>query len=205
MELARAISSCLCGLTGPIAPGPYSSFADEKLSATPLLSPECDPSVFAHDKVAIDVVALLFRAEKCGEDLGKELDEAVGTLGWSQVLAKRILDTLVRAVREGRERMGPAIAKAYDDAVEAADCEFHKLTREAKEHPLEIAAAVLITVIVLGILAALAPYIIELLGFGELGPEAGSFAARWQSTYEGHVPARSLFSFFQRAGMIWKP
>ncbi|KAH9171479.1 hypothetical protein EDB89DRAFT_1971384 [Lactarius sanguifluus] len=42
------------------------------------------------------------------------------------------------------------------------------------------------------------------LGFGELGPIEGTFAAWWQSTYNGYVPAKSLFSFFQRLGMIWR-
>jgi len=32
----------------------------------------------------------------------------------------------------------------------------------------------------------------------------GSFAALWQSRYAGHVPAGSLFSFFQRLGMVWR-
>lgn len=32
----------------------------------------------------------------------------------------------------------------------------------------------------------------------------GSFAALWQSMYRGLVPARSLFSFFQRLGMVWR-
>ncbi len=32
----------------------------------------------------------------------------------------------------------------------------------------------------------------------------GSFAAGWQSRYAGYVPKGSLFSFFQRLGMVWK-
>jgi hypothetical protein len=32
----------------------------------------------------------------------------------------------------------------------------------------------------------------------------GSFAALWQSTYEGYVTEGSLFSFFQRLGMVWR-
>jgi hypothetical protein len=32
---------------------------------------------------------------------------------------------------------------------------------------------------------------------------AGSFASWWQSMYGGLVPKGSLFSFFQRLGMIW--
>lgn len=32
----------------------------------------------------------------------------------------------------------------------------------------------------------------------------GSFAAEWQAQYLGAVPKGSLFSFFQRLGMVWK-
>jgi hypothetical protein len=31
---------------------------------------------------------------------------------------------------------------------------------------------------------------------------AGTFASWWQSAYAGLVPKRSLFSFFQRLGMV---
>jgi hypothetical protein len=34
-------------------------------------------------------------------------------------------------------------------------------------------------------------------------PAAGSFAAWWESTYAGYIPAGSLFSFLQRLGMTW--
>lgn len=44
---------------------------------------------------------------------------------------------------------------------------------------------------------------LEILGFGELGPIEGSFAAGWQSRYAGYVPKGSLFSYFQRLGMKW--
>ncbi|KAN0123046.1 hypothetical protein V8E52_002999 [Russula decolorans] len=33
--------------------------------------------------------------------------------------------------------------------------------------------------------------------------DSSTFAARWQATYSGYVPAGSLFSFFQRLGMRW--
>ena len=32
----------------------------------------------------------------------------------------------------------------------------------------------------------------------------GSFAAEWQAQYLGAVPKGSLFSYFQRLGMVWK-
>lgn len=163
MESLSSILSCLCGLSEP-APDFY---PDEKHST------EYDPSPCTHDKVAVDVVSILLRSEKHGAGLKKQLDETVRTLGWSEMLAKRILNALVGAITEGRDKMGPAFAKAYDDAVKEADSVFRQLVEDARDHPLELVATVLITVIAIGVLVVLAPYVLELLGFSELGPVAG--------------------------------
>ncbi|KAF2689528.1 hypothetical protein K458DRAFT_427671 [Lentithecium fluviatile CBS 122367] len=58
-------------------------------------------------------------------------------------------------------------------------------------------------VIALGVLILIEPWAIEALGFGELGPIEGTFAAAWQSRYAGYVPKGSLFSFFQRLGITY--
>lgn len=223
MDTLHAILSCLCGSSEP-APVFY---PEEKRSPSELLSPEYDPSLCTHEKVAVDVISILLRAEKHGIALKKQLDETVGTLGWSEMLAKRILNALVGAIREGREKMGPAFAKAYDDAVKETESVFRQLVQDARDHPLELVATVLITIIAIGVLVVLAPYVLELLGFSELGPVAGNlsplvlglywsllsisnkslmigtFASWWESTYAGYIPAGSMFSFFQRLGMIW--
>jgi hypothetical protein len=109
--------------------------------------------------------------------------------------------------------MGQAMRDAYDTAAQAVA----EVLKFAKDHPVFVA------VVALGILVILAPWAIEVLGFGELGPiegivgplycgrevtscvvfPVGTFAAWWQSTY-GDVPAGSLFSFFQRLGMKWR-
>lgn len=175
MDMAQAILSCFCGLPGSTATDSSCSLVGEKMSVDTLLSQRCDPSKCVHERRAIDVVNILSCAEKSGESLKQQLDNTVGTLGWSQRLAEHILGTLVRAVKGGREKMGPALAKAYDNATTAADVELHKLVQDAKDHPLEIVAAVLLTALALGVLVAMAPYILEMLGFGELGPIEGKF------------------------------
>ena len=63
--------------------------------------------------------------------------------------------------------MAPAMQEAYDKACEAAKT----IEGFAADHP--IATAVFCTVIALGVLVVLAPYALELLGFGELGPIEG--------------------------------
>ena len=63
--------------------------------------------------------------------------------------------------------MNPAMQEAYDKACEAAKM----IEGYAADHP--IATAVFCTVIALGVLVLLAPYALEFLGFGELGPIEG--------------------------------
>lgn len=128
-------------------------------------------------EVADDVVAILLITEKHGESLKKSLDDAVSSLGWSSWLAENVLKKLETALNEGRDRMGPAMKKAYDDAVEAAEGAFEELVQQARDHPLETAAVVLLSILALGVLVALAPYILELLGFSELGPVEGKRAS----------------------------
>lgn len=150
------------------------------------------PSVHQTDArtsaVASDIVNILLTGET-HEAIQKRLKEQVDTNGWSESIAQAILHGLSDAIKAGAEMAGPA-ADALTKAKEAA-VEF------AKEHP------VFAILLALGVLAVLAPWVLEILGFGELGPIAGSFAARWQSTYSGYVPRGALFTYFQRLGMKW--
>ncbi|KAF1829473.1 hypothetical protein BDW02DRAFT_509881, partial [Decorospora gaudefroyi] len=67
------------------------------------------------------------------------------------------------------------------------------------QHPI------MCSMIALGVLAVIAPWVLPELGFGELGPVEGTFASWWQSNYGGLVPKGSLFSFLQRLGMKYHP
>jgi hypothetical protein len=120
----------------------------------------------------------------------KSLDEAISTTSWTESLAQAILRGLENAIETGAqaaEAASNALARATNEAFEFS-----------REHPI------FVTVLALGVLAILTPWVIEVLGFGQLGPIEGSFAAPWQRTYAGYVPSSSLFSFFQRLGMVWK-
>ncbi|GKZ66705.1 hypothetical protein AnigIFM60653_002701 [Aspergillus niger] len=150
------------------------------------------PDVYQTDArtsaVASDIVNILLTGET-PEAIQKGLKEQVDANGWSDSIAQAILHGLNDAITAGAEMAGPA-ADALNKAKEAA-VDF------AKEHP---AFTILLA---LGVLAALAPWVLEVLGFGELGPIAGSFAARWQATYGAYVPRGALFTYFQRLGMKW--
>ncbi|KAF1929466.1 uncharacterized protein M421DRAFT_100559 [Didymella exigua CBS 183.55] len=145
------------------------------------------------DEVAQDVVNTMLRAEKAGSELRAELDTVVGPCGWKEKLAERVLEKLGAALQGAHDRLGPAVRDAYNKAWQAAN----EIEGFVIQHPI------MCTVIALGVLVVIAPWAIEALGFAEPGPVEGSFASWWQSTYGGLVPKGSLFSFFQRLGMVW--
>ncbi|KAM7190796.1 hypothetical protein V8F20_009592 [Naviculisporaceae sp. PSN 640] len=161
-------------------------------STTPNDGPNKDP-----DSVVAEIITLLRTAEKKSITLTNRLDETVGTEGWTEWIAQKIFASLEDVLREGREKLGLAMQTAYDAANTAAEAVFNF----KRDHP--VAFAGLLTIIAVGILVVLAPVVVEALGFAELGPVEGSFAAWWESTYAGFIPKGSLFSYLQRLGMVW--
>jgi hypothetical protein len=135
------------------------TYTDEKTS---LLS---TPAVRPTSEVASDVVDVLLRAPQPGISLRAELDSIVGTYGWTQRLAEYILAKLCSALQSAHENLGPAVRDAYHLAWEAAK----SVEGFVKEHP------VFVTVVALGVLVIIAPWVLEALGFAELGPIEGAF------------------------------
>ncbi|KAK1997363.1 hypothetical protein LX36DRAFT_681807 [Colletotrichum falcatum] len=144
-------------------------------------------------EAAGEFLDVLRTAEKGGEDLQRRLRNVVTASWWTEELAKHILQGVEALVRR-RETIGQVVAEAVDKAVAAAQAVFGF----AADHP------VFVTVVAIGVLVVVAPWVLEALGFGELGPVADTFASWWQARYAGFVPKGSLFSFFQRLGMVWK-
>ncbi|KAF7504778.1 hypothetical protein GJ744_001711 [Endocarpon pusillum] len=146
----------------------------------------------SEEERAASILSTLLSAEKSGQDLDRRLQAIVGSCGWYEGLAKRVLDGLVAVVKSGAAMSG-AMKEASDKASAAASDFVH-------QHPVFTAAVAV--VVAIGILVLLAPWAVEALGFGELGPVEGSFAAWWQSTFPD-VEAGSFFSYLQRLGMRW--
>lgn len=105
--------------------------------------------------VATRVFDALNHAQKPGQHLRRTLNDLVGEYGWYENLAIAVLNQLENALRSSVP-MGEAMKDAYNKSVAAA-------AGFAHDHP------VFCTLVALGILVALAPWIIEVLGFGELG------------------------------------
>ncbi|ETS81176.1 hypothetical protein PFICI_06178 [Pestalotiopsis fici W106-1] len=163
----------------------------------PTKPPRISDSNAAQRDIINNAIEILRDAEKYGTELEAQLNDLVVSTSWTEWIAENILAGIKAALRDGREKMGQAMTIAYDEAAKAAD----ELFEFAGDHP--VLTAGLITIIAVGILVILAPMIVEALGFAELGPVEGSFAALWESTYSGFIPKGSLFSFLQRLGMVW--
>ncbi|GAD93992.1 predicted protein [Paecilomyces variotii No. 5] len=143
-----------------------------------------------NEKKADSVLTVLLNAESVNIYTEKELNDIIGAKGWTTYITEAVLDRMVHVLKAGIS-MGPAM----EDALEKATYEAAEFSREHPEY---------LVVIALGIMTILMPWCLEVLGFAELGPIEGTFAAWWQARYAGYVPKNSLFSYFQRLGMIWK-
>ncbi|KAL3459185.1 hypothetical protein BJX64DRAFT_265201 [Aspergillus heterothallicus] len=152
---------------------------------TPPPQTDCRPPA----SIASDILTIMLNADDL-YTMHKQLNEQVSTSSWSEAIATALLHGLENAIKTGAQ-MAKAATEALTEAKNAA-------VGFAEEHP------VYATLIALGILTILMPWALEILGFGELGPIEGSFAALWQRTFAGYVPKGSLFSYFQKLGMKWR-
>ncbi|KAK7927059.1 hypothetical protein PG985_004057 [Apiospora marii] len=198
MDALSSMLICLCGSDNDDFRhdvGSAQCLIDEKPKPNPL--PVSTSSRRSAEAAVADIVSILRSAEKEGAALRQKVGDTVGAEGWTEWIAERVLDGIKAILEEGPEKMGNAMQVAYSRASEAADALF----QFPKDHP--VATAGILTIIAVGVLVILAPAVVEALGFAELGPLEGSFAAWWESTYAGYIPKGSLFSFLQRLGMLW--
>lgn len=119
------------------------------------------------DEVALAIVSVMLEADKAGSSLDANIQSLVRQAGgWSEYLAKKILSAMEDVLKAGK-MMNSAMKEACDKACEAAKV----FEGFAADHPY--ATAFFCTVIAVGVLAVLAPYALEILGFGVEGPIEG--------------------------------
>jgi hypothetical protein len=159
----QAFLECLLGNAEDnhlVVDGSSSSYVDRKL-----------PLGQSTEEISSSFLSTLFAAEKSGHDLECRLQDIVRSCGWRDGLAERILNGVEAAVKAGAA-MGGAMKVALNKATAAA-------TDFRREHPFLFAEVAII--IAIGILVILAPWVIEVLGFGELGPIEGKSSVSEQS------------------------
>ena len=119
--------------------------------------------VYTAEEIAEQVVCAIQSAEKGGNDLRLNLKNIVAD-GWTENVAHWVLSKLEQAIQD-TSNMGGALKEAYDTVLDVAEDVEGFITT----HP------VFCTVIAIGILVLLAPWAIEALGFGALGPTEGRY------------------------------
>lgn len=100
-------------------------------------------------------------------ELQKALKDTISTYGYHDRVAQYILQKLEKALKKGA-----ALGKALKEASERATAE---AVGFAKEHPAYC------TLVALGILVVMAPWVLEIFGFAELGPVEGKPILRQDS------------------------
>ncbi|KAI9896761.1 hypothetical protein N3K66_008933 [Trichothecium roseum] len=186
MDLIRSCIPCIPNQVSLQLQGQH-LFMTEKPDALP----------FSDDPVE-QFLHILRTTDKDGKELEERLKSTISATSLSDTIAKRILDGIENILKRGVK-----IAGAMDKAVTIATNTAWSITQEHPYYASLIAAG---TIIALGVLVMLAPWVIEVLGFGLSGPRAGSFAARWMSSIAkstGHVSKNSIYSYLQRLGMTW--
>jgi hypothetical protein len=145
-SFCNKILRCLC-LDHTAAQYDVLDFTDEKHRDT--------------ESLAADILSNIYAADN-DKHLIQNLRDIIHETGWYEDLAAAVLTGLENAL-EAETPMGQAMKDAYEKAAQAVKAVFEFV----KGHPVFCA------VVALGILVILAPWAIEVLGFGELGPTEG--------------------------------
>ena len=117
------------------------------------------------EQLATDIFTILVTADKNDRTLRARVNNMVGATSWSETLAKCMLDKLEAAIKNSAA-MGEAMKKCFDKASREAE-------QFIREHP--VFAAAVATIVAIGILVLILPWVVEALGFGELGPSGGQY------------------------------
>ena len=182
MDLATSLLNCLCGCDNPQSDHPHNhsyTVINEKppIEPLPALNHHIPPPDNELDNLATQVLTILLHSPSPSPDadLTSLIANEVSTKDWTSYLAERVLHAIEDTLKGDRSTWGEAINDAYTYAVEVARAELDGLWEYAKEHPYEVAASVLLTVLALGVLARLVPAFVRVLGFGRAGPIEGEY------------------------------
>ena len=184
MDLQTSLLSCLCGTNDNPNNKNKSNHPPKPITEKPALEPL--PSTTAKspipptdDELTAQILTLLLTAPTPtpGTDLTALITTTtdLSTTSWTSHLTERLLHALEATLKGDHATWGEAVTDAYMHAADLAREELSALWEYAMQHPVEVAAEVVLTVLALGVLARLVPGIVRVLGFGRLGPVEGEF------------------------------
>lgn len=155
MDCVEAIMTCLSGQDKKS----YTAVPfDEKSIVT------TQPTPYS-DEPAQQFIEILRTADESGDELEKRLKSVVSTTGWTEHLAERTLHGIEKIIKDGAK-----IASAMRNAVLSAESMALEFAQEHPYYTVLIAAG---TLVALGVLVMLAPWVLEALGFTLRGPRLG--------------------------------
>ena len=164
MDILKAVFQCF----GPLSLNPSTSypsrFPSEKVIGYMSITENMPPTLGSHEKLTTQQTALLITsalrdAQRSGDKLNDTIDDIVREAGgWRESIAEAVLHAVENVLKDGLE-MNEVMKVAYYRALEMAK----RIGQFAHEHPL------FCTLVAVGVIAILAPYVLEVLGFGELG------------------------------------
>ncbi|MDI1487887.1 MAG: hypothetical protein OHK93_007160 [Ramalina farinacea] len=156
MDVLQAIFPCIPAQRKTSTPKRDLAVDNEKLA----LYTDEEPSRISIAEATESIIDTLRNAEKPGADLKSSIDSIVHQAGgWSERIATAVLNALVKVLQNVEAKMGPVLKEAYERACSVAN----GVEGFIRDHP------VFVTVLALGVLVALTPYLLEMLGFAELG------------------------------------
>ena len=122
------------------------------------------------EDTAEHLLAVLQAAKEPGPELQRTLDGIVHAEagGWRKSIARALLAGIEATIRAGRPLSGP-LQRAFDKAY----AKLRDLKEIADEHP--VLEGVVLSIVALAVLYLLWPVVLEVLGFGELGPIEGEW------------------------------
>ncbi|KAH7259513.1 uncharacterized protein BKA55DRAFT_537206 [Fusarium redolens] len=186
MNPLNSILSCLTGQSAPTQSPQVSQINTRSTLITSQPVPYSDDA-------ASQFVSILQTHTGTKSQLHHRLKQVVSTTGWTSSLAEAIEHKIEKLLKDGAELAKP-MAEAVKKATNTA-WEF------AKEHPVYAGLIAAGTIVAIGVLVEFELiWVLRALGFDEVGPRLGSFAARWMSSI-GKVPKGSIYSYLQRLGM----
>jgi len=179
-----SILSCLCGTSHTNPPpnkkptGYQYTLINEKPPITTSLTsnfnpPTTSPTDQDTKTLTTEILSLLTKSPT-QTTFQTSLNNLITPQSWSEALATSILDALEQTLQNtDHSTWGDFLTSAYNSAVELAEEEFTELVTYAREHPLEIAATILVSLLAFGVLAGVMPWVLRVVGFAERGIIAG--------------------------------
>ena len=128
------------------------------------------PTIRTQDEAVKALISAFQKHEKIGHELRTTVHEIeISCGGWTEYIAQKLIETVQDIVKDGGILLG-----VLDASYKKAEAAMEGVEGFVKDHP--VWAAAIAAVIALGICYLLMPWVLEAVGFEQIGPRAGKAA-----------------------------